>query len=142
MVEKSELTANPGDWWSHLYGPMRNFGSRVAEFFSPSSEAAATEDYYEITMELPGVSEDQIDVEFLDNRLTVTGEKQTRHEEKNKSYYFSERTYGSFRRSFRLPADADPDKILATHKDGILEIKIAKTAPEATASKKINISRG
>lgn len=142
MVEKSELTAHPSDWWSQLYGPMRTFGTRVAEFFSPNSEAAATDDYYEITIELPGVSEDQINVEVLDNRLTVTGEKKTSHEEKDKSYYFSERTYGSFRRSFRLPTDADPDKILATHKDGILEIKVAKTTPETSQSKTINISRG
>jgi len=142
MVEKSELTAHPNDWWSQLYGPMRAFGSRVAEFFSPSSEAAVTDDYYEITIELPGVTEDQINIEVDDNRLTVTGEKQTRHEEKNKSYYFSERTYGSFRRVFRLPADADPEKVLATHKDGILEIKVAKTAPETSRPKKIDISRG
>jgi len=141
MVEKSELTPASGDWWSQLYGPMKQFGERVANFFQPSSEAAMTEDYYEITVELPGVSEDQITVEVHDNRLSVTGEKQSSHEEKGKSFYFSERTYGSFRRSFRLPDDADADKVLATHKDGVLDIKIAKTGPEKSPTKKIPVSR-
>ena len=140
MVEKSELTPASGDWWSQLYGPMKQFGERVANFFQPSSEAAMTEDYYEITVELPGVSEDQITVEVHDNRLSVTGEKQSSHEEKGKSFYFSERTYGSFRRSFRLPDDADADKILATHKDGVLDIKIAKAKPDKIKTKKISIS--
>lgn len=142
MVEKSELTPSPNDWWSHIYGPMQQFGNRVADFFSPSSEAAMTDGFYEISVELPGVSEDQISVEVNDNRLTVTGEKQSSHEEKGKSFYFSERSYGSFHRAFRLPNDADPNKILATHKDGVLDIKIAKSTPETSQAKKIDISRG
>lgn len=141
MVEKSELTLGPGDWWSHLYGPMKQFGQRVAEFFQPNSEAAMTDDFYEITVELPGVGEDQITLEVHDHRLTVTGEKQSSHEEKGKSFYFSERTYGRFRRDFRLPADADSDKVLATHKDGVLQIKIAKADKTAKVGKTINITR-
>ncbi|NQW01527.1 MAG: Hsp20/alpha crystallin family protein [Rhodospirillales bacterium] len=144
MVEKSELSSATAanDWWSHLYGPMRQLGQRVAELFQPNSEAATTKDYYEISVELPGVSEDQISIEVHDHRLTVTGEKQSSHEEAGKSFYFSERTYGSFRRDFRLPADADADNIMATHKDGVLEIKVAKTAPEDSKAKSIKISRG
>ena len=141
MVEKSDLTPR-SDWWSHLYEPMRQFGSRVAEFFSPNSEAAGTDDYYEITIELPGVSESDIAIEAHDNRLTVTGEKKVEREDKGKNYYFSERVYGSFRRSFQLPADADEQNILATHKDGLLTIKIAKVKEEATKPRTIQINRG
>lgn len=142
MVQNSELTATPGDWWSHVYGPVKHFGERVADFFSPTSEAAATDDYYEISVELPGVSEDQISVEVHDSRLTVSGTKQSSHEEEGKNFYFSERTFGSFQRTFRLPSDADGDKILATHKDGVLEIKVAKTVPTTQKVKKIAITRG
>ena len=106
MITKSDVTSVVPDWWSHYYAPVRHFGERVAEFFSPSSEAATTENSYEINIELPGVSETDISVEVHDSRLTVTGEKRSKQEEKGKNFYFSERVYGSFRRTFQLPDDA------------------------------------
>lgn len=142
MVEKSDVVPQRPDWWSQLYEPMRQFGSRIADFFSPSSEAAATEEYYEISVELPGVGEDDITVEAHDHKLTVTGEKKIERTDTGKNYYFSERVYGSFRRAFQLPADADADKIAATHKDGVLTIKIAKIAEDDSKPKTIAISRG
>lgn len=144
MVEKSHTvpTRNDGDWWNHLYDPLRAFGGRIAEFFSPSADAAATDDFYEIQVELPGVSEDDINLELNDYILKVTGEKKVEHEEKGKTYYFSERVYGAFSRSFRLPEDADRDKIFASHKDGILTIKVAKSRSEAQKARKIDIARG
>ncbi len=141
MVEKSDLTSTMPDWWSHIYGPVRQFGERVAEYFSPSSEAATTAESYEISLELPGVSEADISIEVHDGRLNVTGEKRSTHKEKGKDFYFSERVYGAFRRSFRLPGDADPDKVLATHKDGVLTIRVAKLTPQSPAPKKIQITR-
>ncbi|NQV44025.1 MAG: Hsp20/alpha crystallin family protein [Rhodospirillales bacterium] len=141
MVEKSEVSPNPADWWSQFYAPVRQFGERVAEFFSPNSEAATTDNAYEITVELPGVSEDEITVEVHDGKLTVTGEKRAAREEKGKNYYFSERVYGSFRRAFRLPVDANEEKISALHKDGVLTILIDKVAPNTPEPKKIKISK-
>ena len=141
MVEKSDLMPSPNDLWSQLYRPIRQFGERVAEFFQPSSEASSADEYYEISVELPGVSENDIVVEVHDRRLTVSGEKKAAREEKGKNYYFSERVYGAFRRAFQLPADADPDKVMATHKDGVLTIKVAKRTPETPKPKKIEISR-
>jgi len=120
---------------------MRHLGERVAEFFSPSSEAASTDDAYEVSVELPGVSEDEITVEVHDGRLTVTGEKRDSREEKGKDYYFSERVYGSFRRAFRLPIDADEESISASHKDGVLTIRIAKHAPSKPEPKKIKVTK-
>lgn len=142
MVSKSDLTTSHPDWWSQFYGPIRNFGERVADFFSPISEAATTEHAYEINIELPGVSESDISVEVHDGRLTVTGEKKSKHEEKGKNFYFSERTFGQFRRAFQLPKDADTDKIKATHNDGVLTIQVAKIAPTTPKPKKIEVGRG
>jgi len=142
MIEKSDLSPSVPDWFSQFYGPVRRFGERVAEFFSPSSDAAKTDDYYEVNLELPGVGEDDITVEIHDGRLTVSGEKRSAHEEKGKDFFFSERSYGHFQRVFRLPADADEDKVAATHKDGVLSIRIAKSKPEATKAKSIRINRG
>lgn len=142
MVEKSELTPSRPDWWSHLYEPMREFGNRVAEFFSPSSEASGNDDFYEINVELPGVAESDIHIEAHDRKLSVTGEKRFEREEQGRNYFFSERAYGNFRRSFQLPADADVDKIAATHKDGLLTIKVAKIREDTRKPRKIDIARG
>lgn len=144
MVEKSDLAPTMPEWLSQFYEPMRRVGQRVAEFFSPSSEALATADRYEISVELPGVSERDISVEVHDGRLSITGEKQSEHQQEGakdgRNYFFSERTYGRFQRVFRLPPDADDSKISATHKDGVLTVKIAKAA--ATGAKSIPIDRG
>jgi HSP20 family protein len=142
MVEKSELNPGTPDWWSQFMSPVRQFGERVAEFFTPNSEASHTDSNYEIKVELPGVSEDDISIAFQDGRMTVTGEKRTDHEEKGKNYFFSERTYGRFHRAFRLPEDADPERITATHVDGVLTIKIEKIAPKKAEPKQIKITSG
>ena len=141
MVEKSGLTSSPNDWWSQFYGPVRQFGERVADFFSPSSEAAVGEDYYEISVELPGVSESDISVEVHDRQLTISGEKRSSHEESGKNYYFSERAFGKFSRAFKLPEDAAIDKIMATYKDGVLTVKIAKSTPDTPKPTKVEINR-
>lgn len=142
MIEKSDISTSPNDWWSAFYRPVQQFGQQVAEFFSPSSDAAVAEDFYEINVELPGVSGDDISVEAHDGRLSITGEKKSNHEESGKNYYFSERTYGTFRRSFRLPADADVDNVSATHKDGVLTIRVAKERPSKATPRKISINQG
>jgi HSP20 family protein len=142
MVEKSELGPSVPDWWSQYLNPVRHFGERVAEFFSPNSEASATEAAYEIAVELPGVADADISVEVEDGRLTVTGEKQAEKTDSGKSYYFSERSYGKFRRSFRLPEDADVDHITATHTDGVLMVAVPKKAPTAAKPKSIKVKKG
>ena len=141
MVTKSDLTPTSPDWWSHFYAPVRQLGERIAEFFSPSSEASATEDNYEINIELPGVREEDISVEVHDGQLTVTGEKRSEHEEKGKNFYFSERSYGRFRRAFQLPNDADADNIQAVQKDGVLTINISKVKSDLQKTKKIEVKR-
>lgn len=142
MVEKSDLSSSIPSVLSQMYAPFRWAGDKVAEFLAPSSEAAATDRFYEVSMELPGVSDEDINVEVHDGRLTITGEKRAEHHEEGKNYFFSERSYGKFQRAFRLPADADEAKIAATHKDGVLTIKIAKTAPETTKAQSIPVNRG
>jgi len=144
MVENtSRVPLHRGDtWWNGLMDPLRQISSRVADFFSPEAEASAGADYYEIHVELPGVPREDIDVSVTGNSLTVTGEKKFEKVEESKTYYFSERTYGRFQRSFRLPADADGDKIYASHKDGVLTVKIGKRLPSETGGKKIEIGQG
>ena len=141
MVTKSDLAPSVPDWFSQFYAPVRKFGERVAEFFSPSSEAATTDDFYEITVELPGVSEADISVEMNEGRLTVSGEKRSSYEESGKNFFFTERVYGKFQRVFRMPPDADDSKVSASHQDGLLTIKVAKAKPVKSKVKSIPINK-
>lgn len=137
MVESSGRTpTHYGDnWWGGFFDPLRQMASKVADFFAPSAEAAGDENTYEISIELPGVAEKDISVSIEHGTLMVSGEKHVQRTEEGKTYFFSERSYGRFQRSFRLPTDADQDKIDATYKDGVLCIKIAKKSAGAEARK-------
>ncbi len=139
MVEKTDT----GSLWPSLYDPFRTFATRLSEWLSPASEASSSDDAYDISMELPGVSEDDIELTVENGVVTVRGEKKTEEERKGDTWYFSERQYGAFRRSFRLPEDADGDKAEATMKDGVLHIRIPRKSKEAVEqAKKIKIARG
>jgi HSP20 family protein len=127
MVEK----AHTAGWWPNLYEPLRGF--------APRSEASAGEGTYDITIELPGVSSENIDVSVHDGSLTIEGEKRFEREEKGRTYFFSEREYGAFQRSFRLPADAQTDKITADFKEGVLTVKVPKVGPAPERSKQIKV---
>jgi HSP20 family protein len=137
MVEKSQATG----FWPQLYEPFRAFGTRMAEWMAPASDASADEAAYRITMELPGVEEKDIDLAVHDGVVSVKGEKSATREEKGETWFFSERQYGSFSRSFRLPADADGDKIEAHLKDGVLSLTIPKRATSAPTGRKVEIKR-
>ena len=141
MVEKVSQSTPQQDWLSQFYAPIRQFGERVAEFLSPASEASAKSDAYEITVELPGVAEKDITVEVHDGTLTVLGEKRSSREEKERNYFFSERQYGSYRRVFRLPPDADDSAVTAHHEDGVLTVLVPKQAPEKANPKRIKVQK-
>ncbi|AHB86030.1 Heat shock protein [Ruegeria pomeroyi DSS-3] len=139
MVEKSDHAG----LWPSLYDPFRNFGARLADWLSPATEASGNEDAYDIAMELPGVSEEDIELSVENGVVTIRGEKRTHERKKGDTWYFSERQYGAFRRSFRLPDDAEAGKAEAKMKDGVLHVRVPKRAKEASAvAQKIAISRG
>ncbi|MDH5453556.1 MAG: Hsp20/alpha crystallin family protein [Paracoccaceae bacterium] len=138
MIEKSQTSS----FWPSFYEPLRQLGGRLAEWVAPASEASSDDKVYRIAVELPGVKEKDIDITVDDGLVTIKGEKKESREEKGDTWYFSERQYGAFSRSFRLPAEADPDKIEADLKDGVLTLSVAKVAPEALAkSRRIPISK-
>lgn len=135
MVEK---TQSPG-WWPNIYEPFRHIGERIADWFAPRSEAKATNARYEITIELPGVDAKDIDVALDEGVLTVKGEKRSERKEEGEGYFFSEREYGRFQRTFRLPADAEGDKVAADFTNGVLKITVPKRGEEKQATKKIAV---
>jgi HSP20 family protein len=108
----------------------------------PAVDIAEKEKEYEVMAELPGMDENNIDVKFADGMLTIKGEKKEEKEEKKKDYYLSERRYGSFQRSFQVPDGVDAEKIEASFKNGVLTVKLPKTAEAVKQEKKIAIKKG
>jgi HSP20 family protein len=108
---------------------------------TPAVDVVEKEKAYEITAELPGMDESNIDVKFSDGTLTIKGEKREEKEEKKKDFYLSERRYGSFQRSFSVPDGVDGDKIEAGFKNGVLTVTLPKTPEAQKSEKKIAIKK-
>lgn len=111
-------------------GRARRWPASFEEFgaFLPSLDVSETDDAMEVSAELPGMAEKDIDVTLSSDRtaLTIKGEKRQEKEKKEKGYYHSERSYGLFRRTIALPAPAKEDQIHATFQSGILTIQLKK----------------
>jgi HSP20 family protein len=108
----------------------------------PAVDVTDTEKTYEVTAELPGMDEKNVEVKFANGVLTVRGEKKEEKEEKQKDYHLSERRYGSFQRSFTVPDGVDADKIEATFKNGVLTVSLPKTPEAQKKEKHIAIKKG
>jgi HSP20 family protein len=111
-----------------------------AQGVMPAMDVSENDNQYTISVELPGVGKEDVHVEFGEGMVTVRGEKRSEHEEKRDQRRYAERSYGVFSRSFRLPADADADRIDASFKDGVLTLRVPKT--EASKPKTISIKGG
>ena len=92
----------------------------------PKVDITETDDAYHVRAELAGVSKDDVTVEFENDVLSIRGEKKTERDEKTEKGRRLECSYGAFSRAFSLPGDADPDKIAAKFKDGVLQVEIKK----------------
>jgi HSP20 family protein len=114
-----------------------NSSSAIA--LSPKVDVCQTEEGWEITAELPGVDQNDIDIRLDGDLLTISGDK--RDERKDDQNRFVERRYGTFTRSFQLPFTPDPDKVTADCDRGVLSIKLPKAA-EQDKSKRIAIGSG
>lgn len=90
--------------------------------------------------EVPGISKKDLNISVHDNVLMVTGEKKKELEQKGKNFFRSERSYGSFTRSFTLPDEVNTEKIEAKFNDGILKIEIEKAAPKKPEERIISIN--
>ena len=106
---------------------------------APAVDVSETEKAYEITAELPGTDQKNIEVNLANGGIIIKGEKREESEEKKKDYYVSERRYGSFERYFDLPEGVDADKIEAAFKNGVLKVTLPKTAEAQKPAKKIEV---
>jgi HSP20 family protein len=111
--------------WSN---PFDLTGRTLEGRMFPNVDIVEQENGYAIKADLPGLSKDEIKVNIEDGVLTVSGEKKSEFEKKEKdSYYHLERSYGKFARSFSLPTHVDNKNIEAHYTNGVLEIHLRKT---------------
>lgn len=128
-----------GKGWTYPVADLeRRLGSAKLEI-TPRVDVSENDQGYDITMELPGMTDDDIELTVSEDSLTVKGEKQEEHEEKKKNYHVKERSYGSFQRSFRVPSGVDGEKIDASYSNGVLHISLPKTENVQKKKRSIDI---
>lgn len=106
---------------------------------TPKVDVTETDDAYRVTAELPGLEEKDVEVTLADDMLTLKGEKQEEREQKKKEYHLTERSYGAFRRSFRVPANVEAEKISASFAKGVLSITLPKSKAARAKERKISV---
>jgi HSP20 family protein len=106
----------------------------------PAMDLVETTDEFVLRADLPGLSEQDVQIELEDNVLTVSGERKAEHEERKEGYYRVERAWGSFSRSLTLPEGVDPEGVTASFDRGVLEVRISK--PEQRKPRKVAINVG
>lgn len=111
----------------------------LAFISTPAVDIVEKNNTYEVTAELPGMDEKDIEVKLVNGGLTIKGEKQEEKEEKKKDYYLHERHFGSFERCFRVPESVDPNKIKASFKKGVLTVTLPKKPEVIKPEKKIEV---
>ena len=103
----------------------------------PKIDIKETKDAIVVKAELPGIEEDKVDVEIMDNVMTISGEKIDEKVDEGEGYHYKESHSGAFQRSFSLPADVKAEKAVAEMKNGVLTITVPKIEPKK--AKKISI---
>lgn len=110
--------------------------------FMPQMEIDESDKSYQVTVELPGMEEKDIQVNLNDGLLSICGEKRSESKDKKSGYYRSERSYGCFERQIRLSSNVNEKEIAATFKNGLLKITLPKHQVSSSPVKKITIKNG
>lgn len=125
--ERSELARihrDMDDLFGTFFGGMPAWAERQVW---PAINISETDSDVTVKAEVPGCRAEDIDISVQGNTLSISGQKKQEKEEKEKGYYYAERSYGSFRRDLTLPSEVEHNKIDAAYKDGILTIKMPKS---------------
>jgi HSP20 family protein len=113
-------------------------GAQTLRRWIPAMDLVETDADFVLRADLPGLTEQDVNIELEDNVLTVSGERKAEHEERKEGYYRVERSSGSFSRSLTLPEGVDPEAVKASFEHGVLEVRIPK--PEQRKPRKVAIS--
>lgn len=120
-----------------LFGDVARDVGIFKNAFVPALDVYEDKENFVVTADLPGLRQDEIEAQVIDDILTIKAKRQQETEKKQKNYYRLERTQGSFSRSIALPKYVDVSKAKATYKDGVLELVVPKS--EEARKKQIKI---
>jgi len=123
-----------------LHGQPQGSGRATAAAWAPALDISERKDAYLVTVELPGVEADDLEITLEDGLLTIQGERHFAHDSSEQQFHRVERRYGAFRRSITLPAHVMAEGIEATFEDGVLQIMVPKM--EEAKPKRIQVRPG
>lgn len=133
------------DLWRFRFVSSPGISSSAARgrtFGAPAVDVVGNPNQFQITAELPGMAEKDIEVKCSEGILTIKGEKNEERQESKQDFYLSERRFGSFQRSFRIPESVDVAKIDASFRNGVLTLTLPKNPDAQKDEKKIEIKTG
>ena len=116
------------------------FDEGVHQRWVPAMDLVESDDHFLLKADLPGLAEDDVNIEIRDNTLTISGERKSEYERKERGWYRVERSTGAFSRSLSLPEGVDADGVTAHFEKGVLEVRIPK--PEQRKPRRVQIGTG
>jgi HSP20 family protein len=135
------------DWFTDFWSRRSPWSLRRSPWFQratlsdiPAVDVYDQNDELIVKAEIPGLEKDEVDVSIEGNTLTIKGEKHKEHEVKHQDYYRAERTFGAFSRSVELPVSVQTDKVNATFKNGVLEIRLPKSEEAKKSVIKVKVA--
>jgi HSP20 family protein len=123
---------------NRLFNTLFDVGDRASpQRWVPAMDLVEAEDHFVLKADLPGLGEEDVSIEIQDNTLTISGERKSEHEERQRGWYRVERSSGRFSRSLTLPEGVDPEGVSAEFDRGVLEVRIPK--PEQRKPRRVAI---
>lgn len=127
------------NWMDRAFRVSNGEGLERRLTLTPRMDIAETGKGYELTADLPGMQDKEVDISVSNDVLTITGERSYEQESDGRSVHLSERGFGTFKRSFSLPDDVDQDQIQARLKNGVLAVFLPKTEEVEPPSRQIKV---
>lgn len=118
--------------WDPFSDLFRAMPHERGQVFNPMFDVRETHDAFVIQADVPGVTEKDLDLSLTSNRLVISGQRESEQETKGETQYRSERSWGSFSRTFTLPTEIDTNKVTAELKNGVLMVQLPKTGESMT----------
>jgi HSP20 family protein len=140
LRELNTLQTEMNRLFNTVFDSPSGASGNVLRRWMPAMDLVESGEEFVLRADLPGMSEEDVNIEFEDGTLTVSGERKAEHQEEKEGYHRVERSFGAFSRSLTLPQGIDPEAVTASFDRGVLEIRIPK--PEQRKPRKISITGG
>lgn len=124
-------------FWGGSHYPLKVYYQNYSSY--PKMDFINQDDEMIVKVDLPGIDKDNLNIELHETHLTISGKRESKKDEESENYRLSERSYGEFKRSLKLPAKADIENAKTKYENGVLQITIPKIEPEKPKSRKLTL---